>query len=81
MPSVDDLLAEMRSNPHNVKFRDAVKVAEAYFGPPRIRGSHRFFSMPWRGDPLVNLQRTGNLAKPYQVRQLIAAIDRLKEEE
>ena len=30
--------------------------------------------------PLVNLQRTGKNAKPYQVRQLLAAIDRLERE-
>jgi hypothetical protein len=35
------------------------------------------FKMPWPGDPRVNLQDSSEGAKPYQVRQLLAAIDRL----
>jgi hypothetical protein len=35
--------------------------------------------MPWPGDPRVNLQAAENgKAKAYQVRQLLAAIDRLE---
>ena len=80
MTDYDDLLQRMRANPRNVRFNDAAKAAEHYFGGPRIRGSHHFFVTPWQGNPLVNLQRVGDKAKPYQVRQLVAAIDRLKEE-
>ncbi len=36
------------------------------------------FKMPWAGDPRVNLQDGKDGAKPYQVRQLLAAIDRLE---
>lgn len=80
MPSVETILALMRTNPRGAGFRDALRVAAHYFGPPRVRGSHHFFSMPWRGDPLVNLQESGKLAKAYQVRQLLAAIERLERE-
>ena len=45
-----------------------------------LGGSHHFFSMPWQGDPLVNLQESGKLAKAYQVRQLLSAIERLERE-
>jgi hypothetical protein len=55
---------------------DALKVAEHYFGEPRISGSQHIFKTPWAGDPRINLQKAkGRDAKPYQVRQLLAAID------
>lgn len=78
MAKLDDLVAEMRNNPKGVSFNDALKVAEHYFGKPRNKGtSHYVFKMTWPGDPRVNLQRDGQYAKPYQVRQLLAAIDLL----
>ena len=80
MPSIETLLARMRTNPRGVRFRDAVRVASHFLGPPRVRGSHHLFSLPWAGVPMVNLQRDGDLAKPYQVRQLLSAIERLERE-
>lgn len=38
------------------------------------------YRMPWQGDPRVNIQNDHGKAKPYQVRQVLAAINRLKEE-
>jgi hypothetical protein len=73
------MLAEMRNNPRGVRFATAIRVAEAYFGQPRRSGSHHVFRMPWPGDPRVNLQEAPDgKAKAYQVRQLLAAIDRLE---
>jgi hypothetical protein len=60
----------MRRTPTNVRFADAVKVCEHYFGPPRQGGgSHMVFKTPWRGDPRVNLQKAKGKAKAYQVRR------------
>jgi len=40
------------------------------------------FKTPWAGDPRVNIQKSkGGEAKPYQVRQVLKAIDKLKEEQ
>lgn len=79
MVSVDDMLAELRTNPRGVRFATAIRVAERYFGRPRRSGSHHVFRMPWPGDPRVNLQEAPDgKAKAYQVRQLLAAIDRLE---
>lgn len=39
-------------------------------------GSHVIFKTPWPGDPRINLQRQGNKAKSYQIRQILEAIDR-----
>ena len=79
---VETILDEMRSNPKGVRFADVCKVATHFFGEPRQRGtSHCVWKMPWPGDPRVNLQRSkdGN-AKSYQVRQLLSAIERLKDQ-
>ena len=79
---VDDLLADMRSNPARVRFADACRVVTHYFGEPRHKGtSHRVWKMPWAGDPRINLQPgEGGKAKPYQIRQAVFAIDRLLQE-
>lgn len=57
MPSVATILQKMRNNPKNIAFRDLIKVSKAYFGEPRIHGSHHFFKTPWIGDPLVTYKR------------------------
>ena len=77
--SADEILAEMRSNPKGVRFADACKVATHYFGEPRQNGtSHKVWKMPWPGDPRIDMQAgEGGKAKPYQVRQTVAAIDLL----
>ena len=76
--SIEDLLAEMRGNPAHVRFSDVRKVATHFFGAPRNRGSsHYIWKMPWAGDPRINLQNAGGMAKPYQVRQVLQALDRL----
>lgn len=82
MASVEKILAAMRSTPENVRFADAKKVCEHYFGKPRQRGgSHCVFKMPWPGDPRVNIQEgKGGKAKAYQVQQILQAIERLEVE-
>ena len=69
----------MRESPTNIRFSDLQWVCEAYFGPPRnLGGSHIVFRTPWPGDPRVNIQAgPGGKAKPYQVRQVLEAIDKL----
>jgi hypothetical protein len=76
---VDEILVEMRSNPKGVRFVDACRVASHYFGAPRQNGtSHKVWKMPWPGDPRINMQAgESGKAKPYQVRQAVAAIDTL----
>ena len=72
----------MRKGARNVPYGDVYKVCEKYFGEPRQQGtSHAVFKMPWRGDPRVNIQNDHGKAKAYQVRQVLAAIDKLKREE
>ena len=74
-----DILALMRDNPKGVRFADLCKVCDHFFGPPRQRGtSHRIYKMPWRGDPRVNIQSSKGKAKAYQVRKVLAAVERLE---
>ncbi|MDR2048001.1 MAG: hypothetical protein LBP69_00955 [Treponema sp.] len=71
---------DILANPKNVKFVDLVQICTNYFGNPRICGSHHIFKMPWQGDPRINIQKDGNMAKEYQVRAVIKAIEKLEEE-
>jgi hypothetical protein len=58
------------------------KVCERYFGAPRQAGSsHAIFKTPWPGDPRVNIQNAKGKAKPYQVRQVLQAINKLEGEQ
>ena len=82
MAGVEKLLAQMRVSATGVRFADLVKVCDHYFGSPRQQGtSHRVYRMPWHGDPRVNIQDDHGKAKPYQVRQVLAAIKRREGEE
>ena len=79
MATMEKLLEQMGREPANVRFNDLKKVCKAYFGEPRQDGSsHAIFKTPWPGDPRVNIQNARGKAKPYQVRQVLAAIEQLK---
>lgn len=70
----------MRREPRNVRFADLYKVCVEHFGEPRQSGSsHAVFRTPWLGDPRVNIQNDRGKAKAYQVRQVLTAIDKLKD--
>lgn len=78
MSKIDELVSDMRRNPKNVRFADLCRVCEHFFGAPRQVGtSHRVYKTPWAGDPRVNIQDDHGKAKTYQVRQVLAAIDKL----
>ena len=79
MVNIENILAKMRANPKSVRFNDLCKVSEVYFGEARQSGSnHRVYKTPWQGDLRVNIQNAKGKAKPYQVRQVLAAIERLE---
>lgn len=69
---------DMLDAPNNVPFNKLLALCKSYFGEPRIAGSHHIFKTPWQGDPRVNLQRDGKIAKPYQVIQVKRAIEKLE---
>ncbi|HUC26045.1 MAG TPA: hypothetical protein VMA73_25355 [Streptosporangiaceae bacterium] len=43
--------------------------------------SHRVYRTPWADDPRVNIQENHGMAKPSQVRQVLAAISKLEKED
>lgn len=82
MSSSKKILDHMRREPTNIRFSDLFKVCEEFFGKPRQSGtSHTIFKTPWFGDPRVNIQDDKGKAKAYQVRQVLLAIDKLKEQQ
>lgn len=79
MADVAPIVAAMKRNPKGIRFNDLKKVCKHYFGAPRQGGtSHCIYRTPWPGDPRVNIQTDKGKAKPYQVRQVLLAIERLE---
>lgn len=69
------LFMKALNNPKSIRFQDLRALLEAYgFRLVRVTGSHHIF-----GHDLVrqriNLQPSGNMAKPYQVRQVLQLIE------
>ena len=79
MSEPSKILAQMRREPSNVRFSELKKICRHFFGDPRQDGtSHAVFKTPWIGDPRINIQDAKGKAKPYQVRQVLLAIDKLE---
>ncbi len=82
MSDIAKILDRMRTSPTQIRFADLHKVCVAYFGAPRQSGSsHAVFKTPWPGDPRVNIQNDKGKAKPYQVRQVLLALQTLEKSE
>ncbi len=79
MDRIDDLLAQVQSNPKGIRYGDLCRVCDFYFSEARqSSGSHRVYKTPWPGDPRVNIQNDKGMAKSYQVRQVLRAIKKLE---
>jgi hypothetical protein len=80
MTKVEELIAKMRRNPKGISFQDLCRVCNSIFGEPRHKSSsHHIYKTPWQGDPRVNIQNDNGMAKTYQVRQVLKAIERLED--
>ena len=81
MSSIDGIVDQMQGSPQGIRFVDLCRVCDHFFGQSRQSGSsHRIYKTPWEGDPRVNIQNAKGMAKAYQVRQVLKAIERLKRE-
>ena len=70
----------MGREPGSVRFSDLLQGCEEFFIKPRQSDtSHIIFKTPRPGNPRVNIQNDKGKAKAYQVRQVLLAIDKLKE--
>ena len=77
--STQEVLQRLGRNPKGVRFADLAKICDRYFGEARHKGSsHRIYRTPWAGDPRVNIQNDSGIAKAYQVRQVMRAIEKLE---
>jgi len=82
MKNFEKILGKIRQAPQNVRYAELAALCEHFFGESRQKGtSHAVYKTPWQGDPRVNIQKgKDGKAKVYQVRQVLAAIDRLQGE-
>lgn len=70
------LLRILNGHLRNIAFRDLKKLVEAFgFELSRIEGSHHIFVHP-DVDELLNLQEVSGEAKPYQIQQMLALVER-----
>jgi predicted RNA binding protein YcfA (HicA-like mRNA interferase family) len=70
------LLRKLVSGSKNIRFTDAIAVAEAFgFELDRVSGSHHIFVHPWIPE-LINLQNVKGKVKPYQVKQLLRIVEK-----
>ncbi|MGB5409663.1 MAG: type II toxin-antitoxin system HicA family toxin [Thiogranum sp.] len=60
----------------NTSFEELRKLLLHLGFEERIRGSHHLFRKP--GVEMINLQKDGNKAKPYQVKQVRAVLLRYR---
>ncbi len=69
-------LARILAGSKSVRFEDMRRLVEAYgFRLERVSGSHHIFVHPDIPE-LVNLQKVGGEAKPYQVKQVLKLVER-----
>jgi hypothetical protein len=79
MSDVIKILKDMKLSPKGVRFNDLQKICKHYFGNPRQSGSsHCIYKTPWQRDPRINIQNHKGKAKPYQVKQVLLAIEKLE---
>jgi hypothetical protein len=66
----------LQGNFQNIDFADLLKLAERFgFRLVRINGSHHILGHP-EIQELLNLQKVGGQAKPYQVRQFLLLVEK-----
>lgn len=76
MATIQQRFAAIQNNPQDVRFRDLNRVAVAFgFQLKRVSGSHHIYQRPGIPEAL-NLQNVRGKAKPYQVRQFLALVEK-----
>lgn len=79
---IQKILDAMERSSNNVRFSDLRKVCDHFFERrPSSGGDHETYKTPWVGDPRVNIQNRRGMAKPYQVKQVLAAVKKLEGQE
>ena len=85
MSKCDKLLEKAKNSTSNLSFTDACYLAECHgFEYKRTTGSHFIYEHPnllAEHNRNLNFQNVKGRAKPYQIRQLLKAIEFLQYEE
>lgn len=79
---IEDEIEKLDQEKNNLRLDYLVRVCQEHFGNPRYKGSHQYYKTPWPGYLRINLQenkKDKGKAKPYQVKQVIAALRKLQE--
>lgn len=81
MTKTENIFRKMKNSPNGIRYTDLCKICDQFFGEPRQESSsHRVYKTPWPDDPRVNIQNRNGMAKPYQVRQVLKAIEKLEKQ-
>ena len=75
--TIDEAIVALE-NEKGIRFNYLLKICTEFFEGPRIKGSHHIFKVPWKEKPWMNIQKDGNRAKAYQVKQVKEALGKLK---
>lgn len=69
------LLEKIIGGSRNIRFTDMQQLVEAFgFTLVRVSGSHHIFTHPDIPE-LINMQKVGGQAKPYQIRQFLKIVE------
>lgn len=65
-----------------VRFDRLVTIVRAFWGEPRVSGTHHIWKTGWHDTPAINMQpnKGSSQAKPYQTAQVLTALTRLSAE-
>jgi hypothetical protein len=80
MTPIEEIIANMRRNPQGIRFRDLCRVCDFSLGRP-ARAAAVIVCTKRHGRVTresIYIQNDKGMAKPYQVRQVLRAIDRLE---
>jgi hypothetical protein len=78
MSQIEKILEMMRREPGNVSFNSSGRINRSKSWLTRGDANGTLVkTTPWPGDPRVNIQNAKGKAKPYQVRQVLQAIEKL----
>jgi hypothetical protein len=72
------MYSDIFSSINNVRFSDLLSVCRSFFGDPEVKGNHFIFKTPWREDPVLSIQKDGVIARPYQVKAVKEALEKLE---
>ena len=79
MPKVDKLLYKAKNTPQNLRFKEFCNLIEFFEANLRnTKGSHFIYKRSKEPSFAISVQDVGGKAKPYQVREFLNILYRLR---